>query len=202
MRKSDGEGSRPSPEEDVHPRAKPFKNLCQGGKQMRSIFVIIGLCFFATGILEAQEKKAGWVYHKIDDHLHPSSDSVSLEGKFLEAPRRKPDNQPRLVIYCQDGKLKDALIIVDAILEEHGLDVRVDGEKTKKVRTFITYDFMALTVPRPELIQVLEGRSAILGAFEFLGGEVTMQFDIPDPTPVQEVCNKEKSIQQLKKVAK
>lgn len=140
----------------------------------------------------------------------------ALTGKFLTSPRQA-GAAPVFVVKCipgehsagfhlyKSGKLLDAYIALGAVVDFHtgGTSVRYrldDGKVHEKSWGHGT-DGTAI-FPAPIQVNTLlyghfmphkEGTSspvhkAVIAVDEYLGGEVVMQFDIPDPTPVADAC--------------
>jgi len=140
----------------------------------------------------------------------------TLTGKFLTPPKSSSDQPPLFVVKCvpgthrkgtgaTDGKLLDALIAIHADVVQSSryihVQYRLDDGKLHQEPWYSGPDPGAVVVPAPELNNVLYGhilvhkegtnppvRKLVLGVDEHRGGEVVMQFDMPDPDEMADAC--------------
>jgi len=146
-----------------------------------------------------------WRYMKEDDPLHEKIyDKFILDGKYLKSPRIIPESGPSLVIVCHGGKVEQNYIVVGAVIATRnagilgeipsGLEARIDGKKKSLLATGVSTDGLAFYFTRLDLHDVLKGHQAIIGVSEYLGAQVVMQFDVPDPAAVLSGCAKDKML--------
>jgi len=144
---------------------------------------------------------AGWRYTKDDDPVHGKvHDKFVLDGKYLTPPRIvAPGFSPSIVVSCSEGKVENNYIAVGAVvtLKEMGffagfLESRVDGKKGAIAATGESTDGTAVYFTRVDLKNILKAHQVIIGVNEYLGAEVVMQFDMPDPSQILAMCGKDR----------
>lgn len=69
---------------------------------------------------------------------------------------------------------------------------RIDGKKTTLLGDSVSTDGESIFFSRIDLKKTLAAKRVILGVYEYMGGQVVMQFDMPDPSPVMEKCGADK----------
>jgi len=161
--------------------------------------IITALALLCT-IALAQEPPA-WKYTKDEDPLHGKvHDKFVLDGKYLTPPRALSQGfKPSIVVSCHDGKVEQNFISVGAVvaLKSAGfyagmLESRVDGKKGAIAATDKSTDGTAVFFTRVDLKDILRAHQVIVGVNEYLGPEVVMQFEMPDPAPVLERCGQDR----------
>jgi len=145
----------------------------------------------------------GWQYLKNDDPLHSQvHDRFILEGVYLTPPR-VGTRAPTIVVECSGGKVENNYFNVGAVVDYHaggifpdvnGFEVRVDGKKKRLLVNSVSTDGQAMYFTRVDLKTVLNAKQVIVGANEYLGPQVVMRFDIPDPSPVLEKCGSDRNL--------
>jgi hypothetical protein len=162
--------------------------------------IAVGLLLIASA--SAQESP-GWRYVKDDDPLHGKvHDKFVLDGKYLTPPRTVAQGfVPSMVVMCSDGKVEQNYIAVGAVvtLKSKGffadlLESRVDGKKGAIAATGAATDGTAVFFTRVDLKNILKAHQVIVGVNEYLGAEVVMQFDMPDPLPVFTTCGRDRIV--------
>jgi hypothetical protein len=181
------------------------------------IKIAIGLLLIATA--SAQEP-AGWHHIQVDDPLHGKvHDTFALEGRYLTPPRTAVKGfAPSIVVSCSDGKLENTYVNVGAVIVSAGvptgnplsdtsitmknmrlIEARLDGTKVKVLSDprGVSTDHKALFLRNTgnQLKSILNAHQVIFGVDEYLGSQVVMQFDMPNPSPVVTTCSKERSLQ-------
>jgi hypothetical protein len=151
--------------------------------------IAVGLLLIASA--SAQESP-GWRYVKDDDPLHGKvHDKFVLDGKYLTPPRTVAQGfVPSMVVMCSDGKVEQNYIAVGAVV----LESRVDGKKGAIAATGAATDGTAVFFTRVDLKNILKAHQVIVGVNEYLGAEVVMQFDMPDPLPVFTTCGRDRIV--------
>lgn len=141
----------------------------------------------------------------------------TLAGKFLTPPSNTNGQPPVFVIKCiptahrrsgggyVNGKLMDSYITMHTVVNHSSKEIfvqyRLDDSKMHKEFWGVSTDGTAIFPPEIELNTVLYGhflphkegtndpiKKLVLGANEYLGAEVVVQFDLPDPTEVADAC--------------
>jgi len=174
---------------------------------------IVVLCLAIASIAQAPT----WQREDKSDPLRGTSYSqFTLTGKFLTPPKMSGDESPVFIVKCVpsghrrsgggyvNGKLLDAYIVVRAVVD-HGKEVfvqyRLDDGKMHKEFWNVGTDGTAIFPPEIELNTVLYGHflphkegtndpvhKLVMGVNEYLGTEVVMQFDMPDPAEMADAC--------------
>jgi len=169
------------------------------------------LCIAMSGLAQQAKTNASaeWQYVKEDDPLHAKTrDRFILEGTYLTPPRLSTNGSPTVVVECSDGRVEHNYFSVHAVVARthdnlpDGFEVRVDG----KSRTFfvdsISTDGQGLFFTRIDLKEMLYAKRVIVGVNEYLGPQVVMQFDIPDPSPVMEKCGADSILKRSDRINK
>src|SRR5262249_53937450 len=130
---------------------------------------------------------------------------VATSDTPLFVVKCSPGNRRKVSGGYMNGKLLDAYIIVRAVVnhssKEAFVEYRLDDGKMHKEYWGIGTDGTAIFPPTIELNTVLYGdftthkegtndpvRKLVMGVDEYLGAEVVMQFDLPDPTEMADAC--------------
>ncbi len=168
------------------------------------------LCFAQTTKWEREDKS--------DPLRGTSYSQYTLTGKFLTPPKTGGDQPPVFVVKCIPGnrhhtgggytygKLMDSYIAVHTVLDRTArgnayVQYRLDDGKMHKEYWGVGTDGTAMFPPEIELNTVLYGhfmthkegtndpiKKLVLGVDEYLGAEVVVQFDLPDPTEMANAC--------------
>ena len=163
-------------------------------------------------------QSANWQREDKTDPLRGISYSqYTLAGKFLTPPKVATSDSPVFIVKCIpgnhhksgggyiNGKLQDAYIVVRAVVNHSSKDVlvqyRLDDGKMHKELWGVGTDGTAIFPPTIELNTVLYGHflphkegtndpvhKLVMGVDEYLGAEIVMQFDMPDPTEMADAC--------------
>jgi len=145
---------------------------------------------------KATQEPHAWVYVKDDDALAGKvHDKFILDGKYLKPPRTVTST-PSLVIVCDDGKVKQNYFFTGTVITRKegssdlvmSLPARIDGKKTSILGNAVSTDGQSVFFTRVDLKTVLRAHLVIVGVDEYLGAEVVIQFDMPDPTEVLSKC--------------
>jgi hypothetical protein len=180
---------------------------------MKKIMVVVVLLLFATSMWGEQWKAET----KSDALTGKSYVSFTLAGKYLTPPSKNPDTPPTIMLRCDpaphmrlSGKLLAGFIIVNTVLDlENGgrstVQYRLDDGKLHQTGTMnYSTDYQALVVDNLLLGNMLWGhwmthkpnsspqvRKFVIAVQEHLGGQIVMQFDMPDATQVSSSCGAE-----------
>jgi hypothetical protein len=168
---------------------------------MRTKIIIL---FFAGALASvmAQESPT-WKHTKEDDPLHGKvHDRLVLSGKYLTPPRLVAEGfMPSIVVSCSEGKVESNYISFGAVVvaSEIGgvhMPARIDGKGTSVGGDAISTDGQSVFFPRVYLKKILKAHQVILGVNEFLGPQVVVQFDMPDPAPIFASCGKDRILKE------
>lgn len=174
------------------------------------------MCAAATALV-AQKQDSAWSQEEKTDALRGTHYlQFVLSGHFLTPPKQA-EFPPKLVVQClpgehsvgyhifTNGRHIASYLIVGPVLDSQlsGLTVqyRLDDGKIQTERWSISTDFSGTFYPETTLNTLLYGhamahkegsnapvRKLVVATNEFVGGEIVMQFDMPDPDSVAEAC--------------
>jgi hypothetical protein len=154
---------------------------------------------------------------KTDPLRGTSYSQYTLTGKFLTPPKMHTEDSPVFIVKCipgghhkvnggyTNGKLLDAYITARAVVNYSprgvGVQYRLDDGKMHTELWGVATDGTAIFLPEIELNTVLYGHfmkhkegtndpvhKVIIGVNEYLGAEVVLQFDLPDPAEMADAC--------------
>lgn len=173
---------------------------------MRLAFVVCLIGSITPAVAQqskAADTPAQWQYVKDDDPLHAKvHDRFILDGVYLTPPRL-PTKTPSLVVECSSGKVDQNYFSTGAVIvhrdqtQNHGLlliEGRIDGKKSDFLTTGLSTDGQSAFFTRIDLKGVLLAKQVIVGVYEYMGAQVVMRFDIPDPAPVMEKCGADRML--------
>jgi hypothetical protein len=137
----------------------------------------------------------------------------TLAGKFLKSPQGDvPNNRPALVLDCapgrgshpRKGRLLTGNLLIGAALkivyvepeEIHGtsyfqkisIRYRLDGAKEETEKWSPGTEKASASIPAGSLKKMLRAHTAEITADDDHGSPVVVQFDMPDPGPVEAAC--------------
>lgn len=182
---------------------------------MRAEILALSVCLIGSILpAVAQQSKmdatAQWQYVKKDDPLHAKvRDQLILEGAYLTPPRL-PGQTPSIVVECSDGKVEQnyfntGAVVVHRDQSQHGmllLEERIDGKKSAILTTGISTDGLSVFFTRIDLKDILSAKQVIIGVYEYMGAQVVIQFNMPDPAPVMEKCGEDRILKMKGKKGK
>ena len=136
---------------------------------------------------------------------------LTLVGKFVKSPPMDDSNRPAFVVDCAPGKgsRKGKFVSADLLIgtamkvdyvepqEIHGtsyypkipLRYRIDDAKEEQGKWSPGADKDSVSIAKDWLKKVLRAHNVQITGEDDRGSEVAMQFDMPDPKPVEEACN-------------
>jgi hypothetical protein len=136
----------------------------------------------------------------------------TLAGKFLTPPHDKAAGRPALVLDCipgsgshaAKGRLLGANLLVGIMLkivyvepeEIRGTSYypkvvaryQIDGAKAEEDKWTAGTDKTSVAIPKDALKQLLRAHKVAITTDDDHGSQVAMQFEIPDPTMVEQGC--------------
>ena len=175
---------------------------------------VLGLCLSIVCLAESTK----WEREDKTDPLRGTSYSqYTLTGKFLTPPKMATTEAPVFIVKCipgghrrvsggyTNGKLLDAYIIARGVVNHSSsnafVQYRLDDGKMHKEYWGVGTDGTAIFPPEIELNTVLYGhfmkhkegtndptKKLVMGVNEYLGAEIVMQFDLPDPAEMADAC--------------
>ncbi len=156
---------------------------------------------FAMRSAGAQSPAGEWQHVSKQDVLNAKTiDRYVLFGKYLSPPKvTAGENQPTLVVECHAQKVLQNFVNVGAVVNSRFMEARLDGKRFTLDGDSISTDGLAVFFSRLDLGKVLVGHTLILGADEYLGAQVIMQFDLPDSSIVFAGCGRDIFLKQVKR---
>jgi len=148
--------------------------------------IAMGVCLGALAVLPAQPQ---WQYVKKADPLHGKViDGFVLDGVYLTPPSISTTT-PSIVVRCSAGKVESSYFAVGAVVDiTRALEARFDGKSHTIYAADKSTDGTSIYLIEADLKGILEAHQVIVGANEYLGPQVVMQFEVPDPSQVMEKC--------------
>ncbi|HET9183316.1 MAG TPA: hypothetical protein VFP59_14355 [Candidatus Angelobacter sp.] len=154
---------------------------------------------------------------KTDQLRGTSYAEFTLPGRFLTPPQKPQAALPFFIVDCEPGKPKrvnggythgkllNAYMLLSAVAERTGdhavVQYRLDDGKMHTEDWGISKDHTAIYPSVIELNTVLYGhfmkhkegtnppvRKLVIAVDEHRGGQIVMQFDMPDPTAMADAC--------------
>jgi hypothetical protein len=176
------------------------------------LVVPLALASFAFSTMASQQPS--WRQsQKTDAAAGTTNTRFTLAGKFLKSPQGDvSNNRPALVLDCAPGRgshphkgrllvgnllVGTALKIIYVEPEEiHGTSYfqkisvryRLDGAKEETEKWSPGTEKASASIPGGSLKKILRGHSLEITAEDDHGLPVVMQFDMPDPGPVEAAC--------------
>jgi len=180
------------------------------------LLLIVSLATASFGFAQSAPQEAssghGWQQsQKADTAGTFTYTQFTLAGKFLTSPRDKAAGRPAVVLDCipggshaGKGRLLGANLLVGMTLkivyvepeEIRGTSYypkvvaryQFDGAKTEEDKWTAGTDKTSVSIPKDALKQLLRAHSVAITMDDDHGSQVAMQFDIPDPTLVEQGC--------------
>ena len=179
---------------------------------MRAIWLAVAV-LIASNLMPAQE----WIRTERTDAFRGTRYvQFELAGHFLTPPR-DAGRGPRLVVQClpgehsvgyhvfKNGRTLAAYLIVGPVLDSHlsrlTVQYRLNDGKIQTEIWGISTDFSGAFFGETTLNNLLYGHIAahkenstppvskvVIATDEFAGGEIVMQFDMPNPDALAEAC--------------
>jgi hypothetical protein len=174
------------------------------------IAILMAGVSFSTAAQQKSGSATGWVQtKKTDPGRENSYVQFTLTGKFITRPKDSA-GPPTIAVTCHPKGSRGRFIgaslnpgtlltiqyveppeIKDGMSYNPKVNVRyrLDDGKEEKVQWVPSSDKTAITLAKDDLKKVLRAHTAQFTAAESHGGEVSMQFDIADPTQLETVCD-------------
>ena len=162
--------------------------------RMLSVFLAL---LFAASCAGAQ---SAWQFTKQDDALHGRVlDQFVLTGKYLTPPRNAATGEaPSIVVVCSDRKVQQNYLAVGAVVNQDPralfihMEARLDGKSRDIAADSVSTDGTSVFFTRADLAKVLRSHTLIIGANEYLGPQIVMQFNIPDSSQIFDACSSDR----------
>jgi hypothetical protein len=178
------------------------------------LLVPLALASFGFSAMTPQQPSPAPVWRqsqKTDPARGTTYTRLTLVGKFVKSPQGDVSNRPAFVVDCvpgkgsRRGKFENADLLIGAAMkmdyvepqEIHGtsyypkipLRYRIDDAKEEQDKWPPGADKASASVTKDWLKKVLRAHNVQITGEDDRGSEVVMQFDMPDPKPVEEACN-------------
>jgi hypothetical protein len=183
----------------------------------RALAVLFGLLFAGLCLLAQEVSTSGWTRTEKNDALHRIDYSeFILPGRYLAPPRSHSPTVPLLAVRCKEGahrygngtmngKFLTGFLAVDAVLDfrPNGVTVeyRLDDGKLQRRNWDHSTDGTGAFFNEIEFNTLLYGhfmphkentnppvRKVLIGVPEYLGTQIQVEFEMPEPSVVGEVC--------------
>jgi hypothetical protein len=177
------------------------------------LLVPLAMASFGFTAMAPQQSSVWRQSQKTDAAGGTTYTRFTLAGKFLKSPPGDvPNNRPSLLLDCapgrgshpHKGRLLSGNLLVGAALkivyvepeEIHGtsyfpkvsISYRVDNAKEETEKWSAGTEKASASVPSGSLKKMLRAHTVEITADDDHGLPVVMQFDMPDPTPVEAGC--------------
>ena len=178
------------------------------------VFLLVPLVCAAFVFSAAQQQPSsaeGWRQTQQTDAVRGAYTRYSLTGKFLKTPPGDPASRPSLVVDCssknRSGKpkfVRGNLVVGDPLKidwvepeEIHGTSYfpkvsvvyRLNEGKQEKEEWTPSTDKRSASFAKGSLEKMLRAHDVEITATDDRGSQIAMQFDMPDPTPVERGCD-------------
>jgi hypothetical protein len=176
------------------------------------LFVPLAFCVLAFSVTTPQKQSSsrGWKQTQRTDTVRGAYTRFTLVGKFVKSPQSDTSNRPAMVVDCSTYNRshrskfwRGSLVVGDPLkidwVEPEQIEVMSyypkvavvyrlnDGKEDKENWTPGTNKTSA-SFPKSSFEKILRAQTLELTADDNRGSEVVMQFDMPDPTPVEQTC--------------
>jgi hypothetical protein len=177
------------------------------------LFVPLALASIAFSGTSAQQQSSSpeWRQTQRTDDVRGAYTRFTLVGKFLKSPEGDTANRPALVVDCSSYNRshrskfwRGSLVVGDPLKidwvepeEIHGIsyfpkvavEYRVNDGKEEKENWTPGTDKTSASFSKGSFEKMLRAQTVEITAEENHGSQVVMQFDMPDPTPVERTCD-------------
>jgi hypothetical protein len=178
------------------------------------LFLPLALASLASSTTSSQQQSSSqaWKQTQRTDAVRGAYTRFTLVGKFLKSPQGDDaSNQPAMVVDCSTYNRshrskfwRGSLVVGDPLkiewVEPEQIEVMSyypkvavvyrlnDGKEQKEDWTPGTAKTSA-SFPKSSFEKILRAQTLELTADDNHGSQVVMQFDLPDPTPVEQSCD-------------
>jgi hypothetical protein len=176
-------------------------------------FAPLVLATLGFSAVAPQQPSAAHVWRESQKPDDSSIARFTLVGKFLKSPQGDVPNRPALVLDCipatmshkTEGKFVAGNLLVGIPLkidyvepeEIHGtsyypkvvVHYRINDTKEEEEKWTPGTDKLSATISKDWVKKILRARTVEITARDDRGKDIAMQFDVPDPTPIEQACN-------------
>jgi hypothetical protein len=171
------------------------------------------LATFGLATVAPQQPSTAHVWRETPKPDDSSTARFTLVGKFLKSPQTDVPNRPALVLDCipattshkSEGKFVAANLLVGILLkidyiepeEIHGtsyypkvvIHYRINDTKEEEEKWTPGTDKLSASISKDWVKKILRARTVEVSTRDDRGKDIAMQFDVPDPAPVEAACN-------------
>ena len=166
---------------------------------------------FSTTSPQPQSTSQEWKQTQRTDAIRGTYTRFTLVGKFIKSPEGDTSNRPAMVVDCSTYNRshrskfwRGNLVVGDPLkidwVEPEQIEVmsyypkvavvyRLNDGKTEKENWTPGTDKKSASFPQSSFKKILRAQTLELTAIDNRGSQVTMQFDMPDPTLVEQTCD-------------
>jgi hypothetical protein len=176
-------------------------------------FAPLVLATLGFSAVAPQQPSAAHVWRESQKPDDSSIARFTLVGKFLKSPQGEVPNRPALVLDCNpvkmshksEGKFVAGNVLVGIPLkidyiepeEIHGtsyypkvvVHYRINDSKEEEEKWTPGTDKLSAAISKDWVKKILRARTVEITAHDDRGKDIAMQFDVPDPAPVEAACN-------------
>lgn len=178
------------------------------------LFVPLALASLAFSATSPQQGSSsqGWRQTERTDAVRGKYTRFTLVGKFVKSPQGDDaSNRPAMVVDCSTYNRshrskfwRGSLVVGDPLkidwVEPEQIEVmsyypkaavvyRLNDGKTDKENWTPGTDKKSASFPQSSFEKILRAQTLEITADDNRGSQVVMQFDLPDPTPVEQSCD-------------
>jgi hypothetical protein len=177
------------------------------------LFVPLALASIAFSETKPQQQSSSpeWRQTQRTDDVRGAYTRFTLAGKFLKSPEGDTANRPALVVDCSSYNRshrskfwRGSLVVGDPLKidwvepeEIHGIsyfpkvavEYRLNDGKEEKENWTPGTDKTSASFSKGSFEKMLRAQTVEITAEDNHGSQVVMQFDMPDPTPVERTCD-------------
>jgi hypothetical protein len=144
----------------------------------------------------SQTQIESWDHTKSVDAIDgTTTDEFMIQGNYIDPPARGAEVRPTLAIFCKGPNDVQALLSVGTVVGGSG----VYPSRTDEGKPFNSFGIpvgdmktTSLDVRFGQLKKIVTAKTFRIAVDEYLGGRMTMQFNIPDSTELFASCAKQK----------
>jgi hypothetical protein len=173
------------------------------------LFVPFALASIAFSGTSAQQQSSSpeWRQTQRTDDVRGAYTRFTLVGKFLKSPEGDTANRPALVVDCSSYNRshrskfwRGNLVVGDPLkidwveggflyFPKVAVEYRLNDGKEEKENWTPGTDQTSASFSKGSFEKMLRAQTVEITAEDNHGSQVVMQFDMPDPTPVEQSCD-------------
>ncbi len=173
--------------------------------------VCASFAFSAVAPAQQSSSASAWRQTERTDPVRGDYTRYSLTGKFVKAPAGDESSRPSLVVDCSSYNrshrpkfFRGTLLVGDPLKvdwvepeEIHGIsyfpkvavEYRLNDSKEEKEEWTPSADKTSASFSKSSLEKMLRAQTVQITAEDKSGAPIVMQFDMPDPTALEQGCD-------------